>query len=51
MGVAGAHPELPHCLILKKGGVVCGGDTRNVRACRNFRLRPPRLGLIEINNA
>jgi hypothetical protein len=30
---------------------VCGGDTRNVRACRNFRLRPPRLGLIEINNA
>jgi hypothetical protein len=35
--------ELPPCLFLKKGGVVCGGDSRNVRACRDFRLRPPSM--------
>jgi hypothetical protein len=37
------YPELPPCLFLKKGGVVCGGDSRNVRACRDFRLRPPSM--------
>jgi hypothetical protein len=36
---------LPPCLFLKKGGVVCGGHTRNVRACRDFRLRPPQVGV------
>jgi hypothetical protein len=35
--------QLPPCLFLKKGGVVCGGDSRNVRASRDFRLRPPSM--------